>query len=125
MAYLPCFLSSLPFVFSLLSLCLLSFYALCLSSGALSLLLSACPLCLLCLSLWPCLSLLFLFPFRIIRKKGRAVLVRPLLSCCGLLIYICFPLPLTAYRAEISLCARIISRSVSIHPEASETESVL
>ena len=36
-------------VFLLLSLCLLSFYALCLSSGALSLLSSACPLaCLVC-----------------------------------------------------------------------------
>ena len=31
-----------------------------------------------------CGSLLFLFPFRYIRKKkGRSVLVRPLLSCCG------------------------------------------
>ena len=39
---------------------------------------SACPLSL-------CGLLLFLFPLRTIRKKkGRAVLVRPLLSCCGL-----------------------------------------
>ena len=30
-------------------------------------------------------GVLFLFPLRTIRKKGRAVLVRPLSSCCGLL----------------------------------------
>ena len=58
-------------VFLLLSLCLLSFYALCLSSGALPLLSS----CLPCLFLCPCgflCVLLFLFPFRAIRKKkGR------------------------------------------------------
>ena len=41
--------------------------------------------CLPCLFLCPCGFLLFLFPLRTTRKKkGRAVLVRPLLSCCGL-----------------------------------------
>ena len=63
----------LPFVLSLyLLLVLLSFVGLvvfrfpCLSSG------------------FPCGSLCFLFPLRYMRKKkGRTVLVRPLLSCCG------------------------------------------
>ena len=62
-------------VFLLLSLCLLSFYAFCLSSGALALLSSACPLYLFCLFLCACGVLYFLFPFRHMRKKkGRKVL---------------------------------------------------
>ena len=52
---------------------------------------------------WSCplslCGLLFLFPFRTMRKKkGRSVLVRPLLSCCVLIIFLCSyrrtPLPL-------------------------------
>lgn len=50
------------FVFLLLSLCLLSFYALCLSSGALPLLSSACPLARLVCSC-VLVGLCFLFPF--------------------------------------------------------------
>ena len=52
---------------------------------ALPLLLSACPLCLLCLSLWPCgLCCCFFFPFGYMRKKKGRNSLRPLLSCCGL-----------------------------------------
>ena len=59
-------------------------FSLCLSSGALPLLFSACPLaCLVC----PCVLVglcVFFFPFGIYAKnRGRSVLVRPLLSCCG------------------------------------------
>ena len=49
---------------------------------------SACPLCLLCLSLWPCgLCRCFFFPFGSAdKKKGRKVCsLRPLSSCCGCL----------------------------------------
>ena len=60
-----------------------AFHLLRLSSGALSLLSSACPVCLFCLFLCLCGSLCFLFPFRTTRKKkGRTVLVRPLLPYC-------------------------------------------
>ena len=63
-------------VFLLLSLCLLSFYALCLSSGALSLLFSACPLaCLVC----SCVVVgfcVFFFPFGLhAKRKGAKVLL--------------------------------------------------
>ena len=62
-------------VFLLLSLCLLSFYAL---LFFFALVVFICPFA---------LSLLFPFPLRTIhKKKGRAVLVRPLLSCCVLFV---------------------------------------
>ena len=64
----PCFLSFYLFAYLLG----FAFVALCLSS---------------CLVLFVLVSLCFLFPLRTIRKKkGRAVLVRPLLSCCGLVM---------------------------------------
>ena len=79
----PCFLLLCPYfplfcpAFILL-LCFLSFYLLC--SGCLCLfscIVFSFLLCLCC----------FLFPYgRIDKKKGRAVLVRPLLSCCGIVI---------------------------------------
>lgn len=73
------------FVFLLLSLCLLSFYALCLSSGALPLLSSACPLaCLVCSCVL--VGLCFLFPLRTIRKKKGRNFLRPLSFCCGVVI---------------------------------------
>ena len=74
-------------VFLLLSLCLLSFYALCLSSGALSLLFSACPLaCLVC----SCVVVGFVFSFSLsdYTQKERAqrfvpcVLSCPVVGCC-------------------------------------------
>lgn len=70
------------FLFLLLSLCLLFFYALCL-------LCFGCPLVLPSLfalvSLWVCVCCCFFFPYGCIdKKKGRKVFLRPLLSCCGL-----------------------------------------
>ena len=46
----------------------------------------------LVLSAFVALSLCLLFPLRTVRKKkGRAVLVRPLLSCCVLRCYLATP----------------------------------
>ena len=61
-----------------------AFHLLRLSSGALSLLSSACPVCLFCLFLCLCGSLCFLFPLRYMhKKKGRKVFsLRPLFVCC-------------------------------------------
>ena len=66
-------------VFLLLLLCLPPFMlVVLLCSGCLSL-----SSCIVFVALW--VWLLFPFPFRTIRKKrGRAVLVRPLSVCCGL-----------------------------------------
>ena len=72
-------------VFAFLFSPFVSVFALLLCSLPALLWLSSC-LVLSCLFLCPCGFLCFLFPFRTIRKKkGRAVLVRPLLSCCRLL----------------------------------------
>ena len=74
----------------LLLLCLPFFLSSLLLLLSLFLLSSACPLGCLASALGLVFSLcglLFLFPFRYIRKKkGRSVLVRPLLSCCGFVI---------------------------------------
>ena len=84
-----------PILSSILSFCscvCLSFCPLCSCFYLFSCLpcLSSCPLLVLLPALFVLVSLwglCFLFPFRIMRKKkGRAVLVRPLLSCCGLVM---------------------------------------
>ena len=82
-------LSFCPFAFLLLLLCLPAFMlVVLLCSGCLSL-----SSCIVFVALW--VWLLFPFPFRTIRKKrGRAVLVRPLFVCCGLL----FPLLLFGFK---------------------------
>ena len=68
------------FLFLFLSLCLLSFYALCLlCSGCLSL-----SSCIVFVALW--VWLLFLFPFRTIRKKKGRNSLRPLFVCCVLVM---------------------------------------
>lgn len=74
--------SRLPFVFFSCPLVLLTCLASCLACFP--------ALCLAFLALWLILGflfgLLFLFPFRYIRKKKGRDFLRPLLSCCGLVI---------------------------------------
>ena len=101
------FISFASLLSSFLSFCFcvcLSFCPLCSCFYLFSCLpcLSSCPLLVLLSALFILVSLwglCFPFPFRTIRKKkGRAVLVRPLLSCCVLIIFLCSyrrtPLPL-------------------------------
>lgn len=71
------------FLFILLHLCLLCFCLFACPFLSSLLLSSGCPLSLTCFSLWVVVS--FSLSDYTCKKKGRAVLVRPLLSCCGLL----------------------------------------
>lgn len=73
------------FLFILLHLCLLCFCPFACPFLSSLLLSSGCSLSLPCFSLWVVVS--FSLSDYTCKKKGRAVLVRPLLSCCGLYCY--------------------------------------